>query len=133
MKNQKSKIVSDINVTSLVDVTFVLLIVFIIAAPFMRSGVKVDLPSAISSQPQPHRAILIIVDRAGQAFVNNEKVAIAELGAAVTALRYQSPGLPVLIEGDSQAEYGKIVSVMDAVRVAGIQNVGLVLKTAAAE
>ncbi|MCG3156919.1 MAG: Biopolymer transport protein ExbD [bacterium] len=133
MRNSKTKIVSDINVTSLLDIAFVLLIVFIIAAPFMRSGVKVDLPGTIAPQPQPPRAIVVTVSRTGEAFVDGERTALAGIGASISAKLKNAPNQPVLIEGDTRAEYGKIVAVMDMVRQAGIQNVGLILEPLAAK
>jgi len=128
VRNSKTKIVSDINVTSLLDIAFVLLIVFIIAAPFMRSGVKVDLPGTIAPQPQPPRAIVVTVSRTGEAFVDGERTALTSIGASISAKLKSAPDQPVLIEGDTRAEYGKIVAVMDMVRQAGIQNVGLILE-----
>ncbi len=132
MRNSKTKIVSDINVTSLLDIAFVLLIVFIIAAPFMRSGVKVDLPGTIAPQPQPPRAIVVTVSRTGEAFVDGERTALTGIGTSISAKLKNAPNQPVLIEGDTRAEYGKIVAVMDMVRQAGIQNVGLILEPLAA-
>ncbi|MDZ7269178.1 MAG: biopolymer transporter ExbD [candidate division KSB1 bacterium] len=132
MRNSKTKIVSDINVTSLLDIAFVLLIVFIIAAPFMRAGVKVDLPGTVAPQPQPPRAIVVTVSRTGEAFVDGERTALDGLGASLAAKLKRVPNQPVLIEGDTRAEYGKIVAVMDVVRQTGIQNVGLILEPLAA-
>jgi biopolymer transport protein ExbD len=122
------KIAPDINVTSLVDVTMVLLIVFIISAPFMRAGVKVDLPKAGAREAQPQRAIIIAIDRANQIFVNQDKVTMEGVAARVVQLRKSSPSLPILLEGDAAVAYGQIVKIMDAVRRAGIENVGLVLE-----
>ena len=117
--------------TPLVDVVLVLLIIFIITSPFLRSGAKVDLPRAAVRQPQSQRAVLVTVDRAGQAFVNADQVPLSQIGARVAAALQRSPGLPVLIEGDNKAEYGNIVRVMDLIRQAGVENVGLVLESAA--
>ncbi len=114
--------------TPLVDVMLVLLIIFIISAPLMRSGTKVTLPKAAVRESQPQRSVLVTIDRTGQAFLNGEKIALAVLGERVSALVSRAPEQPVLIEGDTQAEYGKIVAVMDLVRQAGIQNVSLVLE-----
>jgi biopolymer transport protein ExbD len=122
------KIVPDINVTSLVDVTMVLLIVFIISAPFMRSGVRVDLPKAATRESQPQRAIIVSIDRANQVFLNQDKVTMENLPARVDQLHKSSPSLPVLIEGDAAVAYGQVIRIMDALRRAGIQNVGLVLE-----
>ena len=122
------KIAPDINVTSLVDVMMVLLIIFMISAPFMRAGVKVDLPKASARAAQPQRAIIIAVDRMSQLAVNEEKVTMENLAARVTQLHKNSPELPILLEGDAGVAYGQVIKVMDAVRRAGIENVGLVLE-----
>lgn len=122
------KIAPDINVTSLVDVMMVLLIIFMISAPFMRAGVKVDLPKAGARAAQPQRAIIIAVDRMSQLAVNEEKVTMENLAARVTQLHQSSPELPILLEGDAGVAYGQVIKVMDAVRRAGIENVGLVLE-----
>jgi len=122
------KIAPDINVTSLVDVMMVLLIIFMISAPFMRAGVKVDLPKAGARESQPRRAIIIAIDRANQIFINQEKVAMDGLVAKVVRLHNSSPSLPILLEGDAGVAYGQVIKIMDAVRRAGIENVGLVLE-----
>jgi len=122
------KIAPDINVTSLVDVMMVLLIIFMISAPFMRAGVKVDLPKAGARQSQPQRAVIIAIDRSNQLFVNQEKVTMKNLAARVKQLHNSSPNLPVLLEGDAAVAYGQVIKIMDAVRRAGIENVGLVLE-----
>lgn len=128
MKKRSSKVISDVNVTSLVDVTMVLLIIFIIAAPFMRAGVKVDLPKAENRSPQPQEAILVVIDGQKQVFVNQKKVEPKNLAVVVKQLRIASPSLPVLVEGDARVPYGDVIAVMDAVRNAGVENVGLVLE-----
>lgn len=116
--------------TPLVDVTLVLLIIFIISAPFMRSGVRVDLPKAEARQPQPQRSIIISIDRTGQTFVNQTRVEEAALVPTIMRVRSRSADMPVLVEGDSAVPYGRVIAVMDAVRRAGIENVGLVLDAA---
>jgi TolR protein len=119
--------VSDINVTPLVDVTLVLLIIFMISAPFMRSGIRVDLPKAEARQPQPQRSIIISIDRAGQTFVNQTRVEEEALVPTIARMRSRSAEMPILVEGDAAVPYGRVIAVMDAVRRAGIENVGLVL------
>jgi biopolymer transport protein ExbD len=122
------KIAPDINVTSLVDVMMVLLIIFMISAPFMRAGVKVELPKASARESQPQQAIIIAVDRTNQLSVNAEKITMENLAARVTQLHKSSPNLPILLEGDASVAYGQVIKIMDAVRRAGIANVGLVLE-----
>jgi biopolymer transport protein ExbD len=106
----------------------VLLIIFMVSAPFMRAGAKVDLPKASTRETQPRRAIIIAVDRANQIFVNQDKVTMQTLAPRVTQLHKNSPALPILLEGDAAVAYGQIIKIMDAVRRAGITNVGLVFE-----
>ncbi|MCA9740680.1 biopolymer transporter ExbD [candidate division KSB1 bacterium] len=115
--------------TSLVDVTMVLLIIFIIAAPFMRAGVKVELPKAENRSPQPREAILIAIDGQKQIYVNQKQVSVDNLSGVVKQLVSAAPQLPVLVEGDAAVPYGEVIALMDAVRNAGVENVGLVLET----
>ncbi|MCB9508929.1 MAG: biopolymer transporter ExbD [Deferribacteres bacterium] len=129
MKKRSSKVISDVNVTSLVDVTMVLLIIFIIAAPFMRAGVKVELPKAENRSPQPREAILIAIDGQKQIYVNQKQVSVDNLSGVVKQLVSAAPQLPVLVEGDAAVPYGEVIALMDAVRNAGVENVGLVLET----
>lgn len=114
--------------TSLVDVTMVLLIIFIISAPFIRSGVRVNLPKAEMRESQPQRAIIITIDRTNQIFVNQEKVTLSSLAARVAQLHNSAPSLPILLEGDAAVAYGQVIKIMDTIRRAGIENVGLVLE-----
>lgn len=127
MKKRNLRPISDINVTSLVDVTLVLLIIFIIAAPFLRAGVRVELPQAAHRTPHPQDAILIVIDAQRQILVNQQKVTREQLGETVGRLRRERPAWPVLIEGDAAIPYGEVITVMDEVRRAGVDNVGLVL------
>ena len=129
MKKRSSKVISDVNVTSLVDVTMVLLIIFIIAAPFMRAGVKVELPKAENRSPQPREAILIAIDGQKQIYVNQKQVSVDNLSGVVKQLVSAAPQLPVLVEGNAAVPYGEVIALMDAVRNAGVENVGLVLET----
>lgn len=128
MKKRKLKVISDVNVTSLVDVTLVLLIVFIIAAPFMRAGVKVDLPKAEHRAPHPKEAILLMIDSQKRVFINQRQVQRAAVVEEIRKLRSGGNDLPVLVEGDASVPYGEVIRVMDQVRSAGVEQVGLVLE-----
>jgi len=127
MKIQKAKVLSDINVTSLVDVTLVLLIVFMITAPFMRTGVKVELPQAVNKQPHPQKAILVSINAGGIITIDDKEVEMASVAGLISRIRKMSPQKPVLVEGDTKVAYGRIVQVMDEIKSAGVEDVGLVL------
>lgn len=130
MRRRKSRAISEINVTSLVDVTLVLLIIFMITAPFIRAGMKVDLPNAEIRDKQPKKSVIIIVNQFGQIYFEGKNLSDEELEKKAKDLHAASPGMSILVEGDEAAPYGRIISVMDIIRRAGYENVGLVLETA---
>ncbi|MCB0288088.1 MAG: biopolymer transporter ExbD [Calditrichia bacterium] len=129
MRKRKSNMLSEINVTSLVDVTLVLLIIFMISAPFIRGGVKLDLPSAEIREKHPANAISVAVNQYGQVYFDHQNISDEELSRRLSAVFSTASDTPVLLEGDAAANYGRIIEVMDAIRSAGFENVGLVLNT----
>ncbi len=123
---------AEINVVPYIDVMLVLLIIFMVTAPMLMQGVKVDLPEA-SADPvdnQDSEPLIVSVDAAGQLFLNlgNEKqvLALATIKDRVSAVLRRSPDKPVLIWGDRAVPYGEVVSVMVALQEAGAPSVGLV-------
>ncbi len=128
----KRKPMAEINVVPYIDVMLVLLIIFMVTAPMLMQGVKVDLPEA-SADPvdnQDSEPLIVSVDAAGQLFLNlgNEKqvLALATIKDRVSAVLRRSPDKPVLIWGDRAVPYGEVVSVMVALQEAGAPSVGLV-------
>lgn len=125
---------AEINVVPYIDVTLVLLIIFMITAPLIQSGVDVDLPQANTSpiedddKPAP---IIISINKAGQYFIDlglgEEETAVSpgEILLLTAAVRKNKPETAVYIRGDKQVEYGLVVTVMAALKNAGIENVGL--------
>ena len=128
----KRKPMAEINVVPYIDVMLVLLIIFMVTAPMLMQGVKVDLPEA-SADPvdnQDSEPLIVSVDAAGQLFLNlgNEKqvLALATIKDRVSAVLRRSPDKPVLIWGDRAVPYGEVVTVMVALQEAGAPSVGLV-------
>ena len=125
---------AEINVVPYIDVTLVLLIIFMITAPLIQSGVDVDLPQADAKQinqddmPTP---IIITITQNGKFYIDlgnaedDEPVSADELLLLTAAVRKNKPGTQVYIRGDKQVEYGKVVTVMAALKKAGVPNVGL--------
>jgi biopolymer transport protein TolR len=124
---------SEINVTPLVDVMLVLLIIFMVTAPMLMQGVKVDLPEA-SADPvenQDSEPVIVSVDGSGKLYLNlgsNEEqvLSLATIKDRVAAIIRRSPDKPVLIWGDQAVPYGEVVTVMVALQEAGAPSVGLV-------
>ncbi len=125
MRKSKYSTVSDINVTSLVDVTMVLLIIFMLTAPFIQAGIKVKLPKAKSTVIKETEAVVISVNKEGEIFINNEKVETEQLGDALMTLKVAGEER-VFIRADKDVPYGAVMNVIGEVKSAGINDVGMI-------
>lgn len=117
---------ADINVTSLVDVAFVLLIIFMITAPIMQGGVDVQLPRAEARPLQPKEGLVVSIDREGRIFVDESPLSLADFRAAFPAIVSAREPSGVYLRADSRVDYGQVVRVLAVMRAAGIGEVGLV-------
>ncbi len=124
---------SEINVVPYIDVMLVLLIIFMVTAPLLSQGVKVDLPQAPSSPlpPNEKEPVIVNVDKNGNYFINygedqDKPVAADVLLNRVSALLKYQPGIPVLIGGDTNVAYGHVVQVMTLLQQAGAPSVGMI-------
>ncbi len=119
--------IADINVTPLVDVMLVLLIIFMVAAPMMTSGVPIDLPQtqagALNAQTQP---ITISIKADGQVFLQETQINVAEIAAKLKAIATTGYNERIFVRGDGKAPYGVIADVMSRIQEAGYKNIGLV-------
>ena len=124
---------SEINVVPYIDVMLVLLVIFIITAPLLTQGVKVDLPQA-AAQPldvESQEPLVVTVDATGSYYVNygeNQESPVEPqvLAARVAALLRHRPGLAVVVRGDEHVPYGDVVLLMTILQAAGAPSVGLI-------
>ena len=117
---------ADINVTPLVDVMLVLLIIFMVTAPLLATGIKVNLPSARTAEPlEAKEPVVVVVARDGAVSVGKEPVSRDGLAAAVKA-RLGDSGRVVQLRGDKDAAYGDVVAVMDDLAAAGVTRIAIV-------
>ncbi len=116
---------ADINVTSLVDVAFVLLIIFMITAPMMQGGVAIELPKAEARPLTPREGIIVTVDAQGRIYVDQTPVSYDDFRAAFRAIVARRRTSDVYLRGDRRASYGNIVRVMAAMQAAGIKNINM--------
>jgi biopolymer transport protein ExbD len=117
---------ADINVTPLVDVMLVLLIIFMVTAPMLATGIKVNLPSAKTAQPlESKQPVVVVVAKDGAVSVGKDPVSHEDLAAMVKAKLGDSNGV-VQLRGDRDAPYGDVVSVMDELAANGISRIAIV-------
>jgi biopolymer transport protein TolR len=118
---------ADINVTPLVDVMLVLLIVFMITAPLLATGMRVDLPQAKSSAPlDPKQPVIVTVAKDGKIYLGQDPIAIDDLSSAVRAKLGNDPSRTIHVRGDREAVYGDIVAIMDCLAQEGLVKIALV-------
>ena len=122
----EAPLVADINVTSLVDVAFVLLIIFMITAPIMQGGVQVQLPRAEARPLQAKEGMVVSVDREGRIFVDETALSYDDFRATFGALVSRRHPRGVYLQADRRVEYGQVVRVLAVMRTSGISDVGLV-------
>ncbi len=118
---------SDINVTPMVDVMLVLLVIFILTAPLLASSIKLELPKTDAAKPMDApKFVTLVVDKAGQVFLNDTPVAIEQLRARLTQTAVQNPETEVQLRADETVPYGKVVEVMGVAQKAGLSRIGFV-------
>ena len=117
---------SEINVTPLVDVMLVLLIIFMVTAPMITSGVNVDLPqTAAAPSRSDEKPLEITVDKHGQIYIGDSEVADRDLPGKLRAIREQNPDKLVFVRGDRAVNYGKFAEVMGEINAAGFTKLTL--------
>jgi biopolymer transport protein ExbD len=117
---------SELNITPLLDLAFVLLVIFIITTTPIVNDLSLKLPEASRKQKDPPRkANYVTVDNSGAIFLNKLSVTTDELLAQLIQLRTDDPDLSVIVRGDSKTKYRKIVAVLDALQQANVVKVDL--------
>lgn len=131
-RSHKKRLVAEINVVPYIDVVLVLLIVFMMTAPLLTQGVKVDLPQAAATPIEKDEEPLIVsLKRDGSLYINlgkdNTKPASLDaIKQQVARVLKSKPATPVLVWGDRSVSYGKVVELMSELQSAGADSVGLV-------
>lgn len=127
-RRRKSRaVMSEINITPMVDVMLVLLIIFMVAAPMMTAGVPLDVPnSAANDMPSQTQPITVSVTPEGAIFVDDTPVDESNLIATVTGLAVNGTEDRIYLRGDTTANYGSVMRVMGLLSAAGFSKIGLV-------
>ena len=122
-----SQPMSDINVTPLVDVMLVLVVIFIITAPLLASTIALDLPKTDGAKSaQTPRFVTLVVDKSGQAFLNDKPMPLDELARQLARTAAEHPATEVQLRADQTVPYGKVVEVMGVAQKAGLSRIGFV-------
>jgi len=128
-RNEGAKVNSDINVTPMVDVMLVLLIIFMVITPMLQKGVSVDLAKVNNPESMPDAdkedALVVAVMRGGDVFFGNDKIPVDQLTSKVKDRLASRTDKRVFVRADARAKFGSVVQVVDNVRAAGVDQLGL--------
>ena len=129
VRNEGSNVSSNINVTPMVDVMLVLLIIFMVITPMLQNKVSVDMAKVDNPTSMPDAdkedAIVVAITRDGGVFLGQNKVALSELGPQVRDKLSDKPGKTIFVRADARAQFKAVEDAIDAVRTAGVDDVGL--------
>lgn len=128
MLRKQHRPLTEINITNLVDVTLVLLIIFMITAPLMHSGIKVDLPQTQSSPELVREGVMITYTANDELYVDGTLVKNSEFENYLVKAWVQSGRKPVMLSADQTVPYGKVIKIVDRLKAVGIENLGLIVE-----
>ena len=122
----RGRTLSEINVTPFVDVVLVLLIIFMITAPVLQSGIEVSVPKTKTVKEITEERLVITIDRSQRVYLGNEPVNIHQIGAKLREKIRDPESQAVFLRSDENVPFGAFAAVMDAVKQSGITNVSIV-------
>ena len=126
LQRRTSHIMRELNLVPLIDVLLVVLFFYMIISPMMSRGLDVQLPKSEANTVKPEERIVLTVTRAQEIFVEKERVDITKLKGVLDSIRRTKPQVNVYLRADRDAPYGAVVQVMDVVKRAGIDRLGMV-------
>lgn len=133
MQIQDDKPYDEINITPMLDLAYVLLVIFILMTTATVQGIKANLPrgsNAPKKQTDKNKVKAISVDNAGKVYLDREEVTLSTLEARLSQAKNDNPDVPVIIKGDSGTQYQCVTDVLGVVVKLGIKQVGLATKAA---
>jgi len=122
----RHRYMAEINVVPLVDVVLVLLIIFMVTAPMLYRGMDINLPQTATNTIKPEQRVVLTVERDRQVYVDKDRVPLMQLQPKLQALRRNNPNVSVFLRADREVPYGTVVQVMDSIKKAGIEKLGMV-------
>lgn len=122
------KRMSEINLTPLMDLTFILLITFIITFPLIEHGIELNLPQHEATEIQASKGQTISVDKTGALFLNDTEITLSQLAESMQAIASSQPDVTIFVRADEGLYYGKVVEVLKSLHVAKISKMALVTR-----
>ena len=128
-KFRNKRTISEINVTPFVDVMLVLLIIFMVTAPLLTSGIKINLPESSSVLKNEKKdPVTVSINSKGEIFIQKKKFSKDQLIKKLTLLKKNNQNLKIYIKGDKKLDYGKVMDLMNLINRSGFKKVALVTR-----
>ena len=125
-ENRLGPALSEINVTPFVDVVLVLLVIFLITAPMMLGGIDVRVPRTSTRTIQPEERLVLTVTKDRGLFLESQPITLDRLSKVLSGMVQRNPKSSVFLKADEAVAYGTVMRVMDVIKKAGIDRVGMV-------
>ncbi len=123
-KRQRHRIVSELNITNLVDVTFALLIIFMITAPMMTQGVQVDLPETESENVEVTESIQVSINGRNEIYIDQERISLLKFRKRFREVFGGRSNVPVFVNADKKVPYGLVARIISEIQNAGVVKLG---------
>ena len=128
--NDGDEVLSEINITPLVDVMLVLVVALIVTAPLLNNAIKLNLPKTVATQAaEPRKPISVSVDAKGQTYLDKTPLSLAELEPRLRTLHAAQPELTLHLSSDEAVNYGSVAKVMALIEHAGITRLAVLTST----
>lgn len=126
-RGESNGLFAEINMVPFNDVLLVLLVIFMLTATFLVAGAGLDisLPRARTAAPLEHRQVLIVLDKSGKVFVEGREAKVDEIPPLLSRLAESEPDIVAIVAADREVPYGRVVGVLDAVRLSGVKYLAL--------
>ena len=124
---------AEINMTPMIDVMLVLLIIFMVAAPMLTTGVDVNLPESTTGKNLQSEALMVTLDRDGRIQFEKQFLQVGALRAQLRQRASENRKRPVMVRADHNIPYGRVITIVDAIREAGFTQVGFVTQPSVAQ
>ena len=125
-ESRRRRFLAEINVIPLVDVVLVLLIIFMVTAPMLYRGMDITLPTSSTNTIKPEERVVLTVERDQKVYVDKDSVPVGVLESKLRTIKQRNSDVSVFLRADRDVPYGIVVQVMDSVKRAGIEKLGMV-------
>jgi biopolymer transport protein TolR len=133
LESRQRRFLAEINVIPLVDVVLVLLVIFMVTAPMLYRGMDIKLPTSASNTIKPEIRAVLTIEKDQRLYLDKDPISVAQLERKLRVLKEEHADVSLYLRADRDVPYGVVVQVMDGVKKAGIEKLGMVTDPAGPE